>query len=208
MSKTLVERVIRWLKASARSIDDIIAIAHAMWDYGIGPDSKGLRVAEIEEALDLDLDYDPKTSVGHLEDLELVDAHFESHNEWHPVAQWMGDDGEMLFGDELDAAIREAIDALIDQMSDVSETGDTPAVADGGGATVRTVVADEFDYAPEDIDDYLLEHNEDAETLNSAVEAIEEAEGVSTNEDYGVVDFIPRAYYYRLTKRAVNLYER
>ena len=207
VSEIHVEREIRTRKRNTDSVEDQIKIIHAMWEAGIGPASEGLRAGEIEEELDLDLEYDVGTSLGHLEDIDLIDASFKSNNEWHPVAEWKGEGGEIVFGDDLDNAVREAIEALIDHMPDVPGPGDETAVADGGATTVRTVVADEFDYVPEKIDDYLRANNEDVDTLNKAVQAVKESESVSVRDDYGEIDFIPRAYYYRLSKRAVDLYE-
>lgn len=208
MSKDTIERVIRTLKQRTHSVADQVKILHALWKHSIGPTDEGFRAAETEGVLNLDLEYDPGTSLGHLKDIGLVDTYFKSHNEWHPVAQWKGDDGEIVFGDELDAAIREAIDALIDQMNGIPESGESAIVADGGATTVRSVVADAFDYEPEKIEDYLREHNEDVDTLNKAVQAVKESDDVSTTDDYGEIDFIPRAYYYRLAQDAVDLYER
>jgi hypothetical protein len=208
MSKQDVEQYIREQKHNTRSIDDHVKISHEMWEHVIPPGNKGLKASEFEESLGLDLDYDVGTSLDHLEEIDIVDAHFESHNEWHPLAEWKGDDGEIVFGDELDAAVREAIDALVEQMSNASGSGDTPAVVDGGATAVRRVVADEFDYAPEKIDDYLQENNEDVDTLNKAVQAVKESDQVVVTDDYGEIDFIPRAYYYTLTSKAVRLYEK
>lgn len=208
VSKDHIESEIRTRKDSTHSIEDQIAILHALWDSGIGPNHEGIRAAEIESSLGLDLDFDVGTSLHHLRDLELVDPHFKSHNEWHPVATWIGADGEILFGDDLSAAIRDAIKAIIDHMSDVPEPSDSRVVADGGGAVVRNVVADGFDYDPDKIDDYLRSNNEDAETLNKAVTAINENEDVEARDDYGLVEFIPRAYYYRLSNDAARLYNK
>lgn len=202
-----VESEIGTRKSSTHSTDDQIAIAHAMWDEGITPDHDGLRAAEIEERLDLDLEFNLDTSLRHLRDIDLVDTRFKSNNEWHPVATWLGDDGEILFGDELDDAIHDATEAIIDQMPDVPDAGAPSVVADGLGPTVRHVVADEFDYDPGEIHEYLREHDDDAETLNKAVSAIEESDDVESRDDYGKVEFVPRAFYYRLSHRAVGMYQ-
>jgi len=207
MTREHIESEIRTRKSKTHSVEDQTQIAHEMWNEGITPDHEGLRAAEMEDRLELDLEYNLDTSLGHLVDIELVARHFVSPNPWHPVATWLGDDGEILFGEDLDEAIQDAVEALITQMPDVPETGDSPIAADGAGPTVRHVVAEAFDYDPEGIHEYLRAHDEDAETLNTAVSAVEDSDHVESRDDYGEVDFIPRAYYYHLSERAARMYE-
>lgn len=203
-----VEHEIRSRKSDTQSIGDQIKISHAMWEAGIGPDHEGLRAAQIEDELGLSLEYNIGTSLHHLKDIEILGAYFKANTEWFPKPTWRGEDADFVFGDELDEAVREAITAVIDHMSDVPDASDSRVVADGAGGDVRRVVADEFDYDSEKIDDYLREHDEDVDTLNKAVEAIRESDDIVVRDDYGEIDFVPRAYYYRLTGRAVGLYEK
>lgn len=174
---------------------------------GIGPGHDGLRAAEVEEDLGLELKYKVDTSLHHLTDIDILDAYFKANTEWFPKPVWRGDDADFVFGDDLEEAVREAITAIRDHMSEIPEPGESGVIADGAGFTVRRVVAEEFDYDPNKIDDYLRQHD-DVDTLNKAVSAIKESDEVSCRDDYGEIDFIPRAYYYRLTERAVRLYER
>lgn len=143
-----------------------------------------------------------------ISDIDVLGAYFKADTEWFPKPTLRSEDADFVFGDELNEAVGEAITAISDHMSDIPDAGDSRVVADGAGINVRRIVADEFDYDPEKIDDHLLEHDDDVATLDKAVEAIQESDEVPVRDDYGEIDFVPRAYYYRLTGRAVGLYEK
>lgn len=44
--------------------------------------------------------------------------------------------------------------------------------------------------------------------LNDVGDAIEEADGIEVGDDYGNIGFINMPYRYRLTEKAIELYER
>lgn len=205
-----VEDHIRSRKEAADSTDDQIDIAHGLWAKGIGPDEEGLKAKEIEDKLGLDLDYNVKTSLGHLEDLGLVDEYLPAGPETLVFASWRGSDlGEVILG-EVDEAAEEGIEALIDhiQDDDIDASGDegATAVTDGGRTTVRTVVADRFDLAPDAVEAFLR-RGDQVDKLNDSVEAIDDHGAVDTRDDYGEINFINQAYRYRLTDKAVRLYQ-
>lgn len=85
---------------------------------------------------------------------------------------------------------------------------DTPAVAGDGRVTLRQVVADRFDIRiPETVEEFFRDGDR-LEKLNAAVEAIKENDEISKREDYGEISIINMPYRYRLTKWAVEQYER
>lgn len=209
MGKTHAEREIRTKKRHTRSVGEQVQIDHAMWDNAIVPNHDGIRAAEIEDRLGLDLTFNPRTSLGHLAEIDMVEEFFPPGPEVLAIAEWMGDDGEVVLG-EVDEAAEEGIEALIDDIrdSDSPEGGDAPAVADGGAATLRHVVADTFDLEPEAVEEHLKSTDDQVKALNKAVDSIEETEGFDLGDDYGRIAFINRAYRYRLTDKAIDLYQR
>lgn len=202
------ENEIRSRKRRTLSVDEQVTFSHALWDNNIDPRHDGLRRDEIVDRFDLDLEYAPKTSLDHLRDIDMVEAFFPPGPENLAIAEWMGDDGEIVNG-EVDEAAEEGIDGLINhiQDTDVPGEGGSPAVADGAGTTLRHVVADEFDLEPPAVEDHLRGSADQVETLNDAVGAIEESEAWDPQDDYGRINFIHTAYRYRLTPKAVRLYE-
>lgn len=125
------------------------------------------------------------------------------------IAEWQGSDGEIVNG-EVGVAAEEGIEGVISHVEDEGPTdeGDTPALADGGEPSVRSVVADAFDVVSEEIVGYLRTAEDRVATLNTAVEAIEESDEVSTRDDYGMIAFINMPYRYRLTKKSVELHQK
>lgn len=203
------EREIRTKKRSTHSVDEQVSISHGLWDNDIAPAHEGLKASDVEDRLGLDLEYEPKTSLGHLSDIDMVEEFFPPGPETLAIGDWMGADGEIVNG-EVDDAAEEGREGLIDHIQDTDrpEEGDSPAVADGAGLTLRHVVADTFDLEPDAVEDHLRDASDQVTTLNDAVEAIEESEAWSTRDDYGRIRFINMAHRYRLTEKAVNLYQR
>ena len=78
------------------------------------------------------------------------------------------------------------------------------ALADGAGRTVRSILATEFDVAPEAVPEYLRSESP-IDRLNAAIDAIESSREVTQSEEYGRIVFVHQAYRYRLTDRAVEL---
>lgn len=210
MAKTHVKRYIYSRKRSTDSVAEQVEIAHAMWDAGIEPNHDGLKLKEIEDTLDLELEYNVDTSVKtHLTEIDLVEEFLPPGNDTLVIAEWR-DEGEGVVNGNVDEAVDEGIENLIDHIEedDPASDEDTPAVADGGRVTLRQVVADRFDIRiPETVEEFLRDGDR-LEKLNAAVEAIEENDEMSKRDDYGEISIINMPYRYRLTEWAVEQYER
>lgn len=197
---------IRSQNGSTKSVDDQIAISHQLWENDIRPDHEGLKANEFEDELDLELDYAVRTSLGHLEDANLVEEFVPPGPSTLVIATWMDNgEGEVVNGDVQEAAT-EGIEALADDVrSDPSPDSGT-AVTDGSGATRQRVLASEFDLVPDKVTEFLLSTDRPVEVLNDAVAVLEETEGIDLGDDYGEIAFINMPYRYRLTPEAIQLY--
>lgn len=193
---------------STRSIDDQIEIAHEMWAKGIGPNHDGLKASEIEEELDVDLDFAVRTSLGHLTEADIVEEFAPPGPDTFVIATWM-DDGE---GDIVNGNVTESAEEGLEALEDDIETGPASSSAatatDGSGITHRSVVASKFDIVPDKLEEFLRTTDRPVDVLNGSVEAIEEADEVEVGDDYGEIAFINMPYRYRLTEFAVSLYEK
>jgi hypothetical protein len=205
MSKEDVKEYIHSEKRNAHSTGEQVQIAHAMWENNIGPRHDGIKRSEVEETLGLSLDHKPKTSLKHLVEIDLVKEFKNPGPDTFVIATWREEDAIINGG--VPEAAEEGIESLIRHIhrDDTPGPDDTSVVADGG-KTVRSIVAAQFDYDPESIEDYLRT-GDPVDKLNRSVEAIEEADHLETTDDYGEVRFINAAYRYRLTSKAVNKYE-
>jgi len=206
MAKKHVEREIRGEKSNARSVGEQVEISHAMWDNSISPAHDGIKRADVEKKLSLDLEHNAKTSLKHLVDIDIVEEFQRPGPDTFVIAEWRDEDA--IINGEVEEAAENGVESLIDHMHDDDpvEGDDTPAVADGAGSTIRNTVADAFDYTPAAVEEHLRT-GDSLEKLNTAVEAIEEDEDLETREDYGEIVFVNPAYRYRLTSQAVQLYE-
>lgn len=208
MGYTRAERQIRTEKNRVQNIDELVHISHGMWDYEFGPASDGIPHKEAEEELDLDLEADTRRSFEHLVDadmLEKIDKPGAPGR--YTVADWREGNDAFVMG-EVPEAAQQGIENLIEHIhdDDPASGDDSPVVADGSGTTVRSVVASEFNVMPEALEKTLRE-GDPVDRLNDAVEAIEEADDIETRDDYGEIRFINPPKHYRLTERAVELYE-
>lgn len=205
MSKRDVEDFIRRVKRNVHSIEDLVNIAHAMWDQGKLPDEQGVKRRDIEDEPQLDLDYSAKTCLRHLVEEDIVEEYRKPGPDTYVIADWH--DETFIMGMVGEAA-EEGIEALIDHVQDEDPIGgdNTTAIADGAGTTLRQVVAAKFDLKPEALEQYLR-GDDQVGKLNDAVEAIEAYDGFETRDDYGEIRFINVPYRYRLTPKAVDLYE-
>jgi hypothetical protein len=201
-----IEEAIRSKKRSTRSVNDQVAIAHAMWEKDVGPDHDGLKANEIESELGLSLDYGVRTSLSHVEEIDIVEEFLPPGPETLVIAEWMDDgDGEVVLGRVSEAA-EEGLDALANDVESIPAETEPPTATDGGGITLRSVLASEFDLKPKKIEDYLRRTDKPVDVLNRAVEAIKDADGVEIADDYGEIVFINMPYRYRLTEKAVRMY--
>jgi len=205
MAESHTKTIIRFLKGSKDSIEDITNIVLNMWDKGIGPTHEGTTRSDVESDLGISLNYAAKTGLEHAVDTRLVERDPEDSDDLpvYVIAEWMnGGSGDVVNGNVDDAA-EEAIEAIIDHIHATDPSGST-AVADGG-LTVRDVVADEFTAAASAIEG-RLRRGDLVENVNTAVEAIEESSHVSMRSDYGRITFRYGAFNYRLTPLAVTLF--
>jgi hypothetical protein len=204
MAKQDVEDYIRYHKRNAHSVDDQIKIAHAMWDRGKLPNETGVKRSDLEDELGLDLDYSVKTSLRHLEEIDIVDEYREPGPDTYVIADWHE---ETFIMGMVDEATEEGIEALIDHVQDEDPVSgdDTPVVADGAGTTLRQAVAKEFDLRPHALEDHLRGDNQ-VDKLNDAVEGIEAHDDFETRDNYGEIRFVNVPYHYRLTAFTVDLY--
>jgi hypothetical protein len=205
MSKHDVEAYILRERRNTHSRDDLVKIAHAMWDHGKHPDTTGVKRSDLEDELGLDLDYSAKTCLRHLEEIDVVDEYRKPGPDTYVIADWHE---EVFIMGMVGEAADDGIEALIDHVQDDDpiSSDDTPAVADGAGTTLRQVVAERFDLQPNALEQHLRGDNQVGK-LNDAVEAIEKHDEFQSRNDYGEIRFINVPYRYRLTPFAVDLYE-
>lgn len=206
MAKRHIEYAIRYIMRITDSTGDQIAISHAVWDEGIAPDHDGLKANDIEDELQLDLNFGVRTSLTHLEEMGLVEEINPPGPDIFVIAEWMDDgEGEIING-EVEESANEAIEALVEDLDPYSPSDGDTLTATDGGRHLRTVLSEEFDLIPEAVEDYLTTIVDPVEGLNTAVEAIEETDGVELGDDYGKIAFIRMPFKYRLTRKAVELY--
>ena len=204
MTNADLEQYIRAEKARTDSIDEQVTIAHAMWDADLDQGHDGVKRADLEDELGLDLEYNIGTSLGHLEEIDVVDTTTPSGPSWYVISERR----DTIINGEVDETAATDIERLITDMQadDPATDDETSAVADGAGVTVRTVVANEFDIMPEAVEQFLRKGDQ-VDKLNKAIDAIEDHDDVEMGDDYGRIIFRGAAYRYRLTKKAVDLCE-
>jgi hypothetical protein len=205
MAQSHAENYIRREKQSTHSVDDQVTIAHAMWGQGKLPNDQGVKRTDLEPELGLNLDYTVKTSLRHLEEINMVEEYRQPGPDTYVIADWH--DETFIMG-MVDEAAEEGIEALLEHVQDDDPVSgdDTPVVADGAGMILRQVVAEEFDLKPDALEQHLRGDNK-VDKLNDAVEGIEEHNEFETRDDYGEIRFVNVPYRYRLTAFAVDLYQ-
>ena len=202
MSKTHIEHTISALKEGTRSTNTQTKISHWLLSSGYGPESDGVKRSTIEDELNNSLGHSAKTSLSHLEDINLVEEFLERDitytiAEWHPDVFVMGKVNEVA---------TDGIESLIDDLEPLeSQNNETKIATDGSGISLREVVADAFNLQPGVVAPYLR-NGDPVDRLNHAVDAIEESEDYETADNYGKIIFRNPAYRYRLTKTATQLY--
>lgn len=205
MSKQEVDTYIHRKKQNTHSVDNLIKIAHAMWDHRKHPNEEGVKRSALVDELGLDLDYSAKTCLNHLTEIDILEEYRKPGPKTYVIADWHD---EVFIMGMVDEAADEGIEAVIDHVRDEDPISgdDTPAVADGAGITLRQVVAKQFDLQPAALEQHLR-GGDQVGKLNSAVEAIEKHDDFEPRDDYGEIRFINVPYRYRLTEFAVDLYE-
>lgn len=205
MTEDELEEYIRHEKHSTKSVDEQIQITVAMLDEPIGPLHDGVKRADLEDYLGLDLEYNIGTSLFHLDEIGIVEEFLPPGPSGYAISERLDE----IVNGRVDEVAEVDIEHLIDHIQDddpTSSDGDV-AVADGGGTTVRSVVADAFDLGPESVETFLR-RGDQVEKLNTSIDAIEENEKVERRDEYGRVVFRNAAYRYRLTEWTIEIVER
>ena len=158
MAKRHAKDYIQREKRNTHSVDDQVSIAHAMWDHEKLPGEHGVKRSDLEDELRLNLDYNVKTCLRHLEEIDVVEEYREPGPDTYVIADWH--DETFIMG-MVDEAAEEGIESLIDHVQDEDpvSSDDTPAVADGAGITLRQVVAEQFDLQSDALEQHLRGDN-------------------------------------------------
>lgn len=208
MGQRHIETAVQYLTSGAHCTEDIIDVLHAMWREGIGPAHDGIGRNDLEDELGVDLEYEPKTVLDdNAVQIGLVDQDPEDSEDLtsYIIAEWRPDDDGIVNG-EVDDAATEAIDAIIDHMHATDPGSDTTAVADGG-VTHRDVLSDAFGIDEPAAVEARLRRGDLVSNVNTAVEAIEDSDAVTTRNDYDEFSFRYEGYSYSLSNLAVELYQ-
>lgn len=198
--------------------DAMVRVLEAFFKAGIGPDDEGITSRELTDLAEIDSEYQPRTLLE-----QLVDSGFlEVSEPSGPDVFAISERRDAIVSGDVTAEAEENIEALIAHIDDelqpveLADTaperdaaGDTPptpsmAVSDGAGRTIRSILAAEFNVAPERVGSFLREGDPVAK-LNTAVTAIESSEEMAKAEDYGHIVFVKQADQYRLSETATQL---
>lgn len=192
--------IIRKTNGHQPSVDDQVTVAQTLYDEGITTEETALKedeIAELLEERDVDLEYKLRTCLDNLRDIPVIVGHFPPGSKYVPISERRD---EIIF-DEVEETVRVDRESLIEHIHDDDPDGEDelPLTADGRGATVREVIADD-DIDPEDVEHYLRSGNRDTqrERLNDAIDAIVDSDEVTKRDDYGKVVFRHKAYRYHL----------
>lgn len=207
MSEQTIARYIRERKQNTRCIADQIQIAHAMWDSSVTQSHEGIKGNDVETELELDLEYNVRTSLSHLEELGLVEEFVPPGPKTLVIAEWMDNGEGKIINGEVDVAANEGLNALAREIEPGESGGEAATATDGSGTTIRSVLAAEFNLIPDTVEEYLRTTQKPVDVLNRAVDAIEEANDINTSDSYGRIAFINMPYRYRLTEEAAEMYE-
>jgi len=141
--------IIREKNGDQPSVDDQVTVARALYDEGITTEETALKEDEIEELLeerDVDLEYKLRTCLDNLRDIPVIVGHFPPGSKYVPISERRD---EIIF-DEVKETVRVDRESLIEHIHDDDPDGEDelPLTADGRGATVREVIADDADIDP------------------------------------------------------------
>lgn len=212
-----LETHVRERKANTHSVDDQVRVAKAFYDAEIGPDDDGIKRTEVQDVLDVELEYQPGTVLEHLVDTGVLVQSEPAGPNFFAISERRDEIVNGQVSEEAEVNLNALIAHIDDELQLTSLTEEaaeqdgpqTPttapsvAIADGAGRTIRSILSSEFDIDPEQVTDFL-QSGDPVEMLNSAVEAIESSEEVTKAEDYGKIVFVRPAYRYRLSERAMN----
>ena len=213
-----LEQYIQEEKNNTHSIDDQIEVVKAFYTADIDSEHEGLKRTELVERLDIDIEYQARTVLDHLVEIGLLDKTAPPGPDVFAISERLDEIVNGRVTEEAKANIEALISHIDDELQsvelddeaaelqrpEVTTTAPSVALADGAGRTIRSILATEFDIAPERVTKYL-KSGDPIDRLNAAVDAIESSKEVSKSEDYGRIVFLNQAYRYRLTEYAKNL---
>lgn len=183
------------------SVDDQVTVAQALYDEGITSEEEALKKKEVKNLLDErgdKLEYKLRTSLDNLQDIPVIVGYFPPGSKYIPISERRD---EVIF-DEVEETVRVDREALVNhvQDDDPDEDDELLLTADGRGDIARSVIADEVEVDPENVEQYLRNGSRDTqrERLNDAIDAIIDSEEVAKRDDYGKVVFKHKAYRYYL----------
>lgn len=205
-----VESRIREENEELRSTDDQVKLVKALFDADIGPEHKGLKRTELESQLDIELEFTPGTILSHLTDIGLVQRVSPPGPDFYVISERTDE----IINGRVDEEVEQNLEGLITHIDEELHfakrsqfyEGGSIAVTDGAGRTLRSILAEEFDIAPENAESYLRK-GDSLKKLNSAIKAIEQSESITKREEYGQILFVNAPYRYRLTEKAIELAE-
>lgn len=214
-----VERYLRRELEASRTIDDQIGVVTALYEDGIGPDHDGISRSDLSDRLKNTLNYRLETILSQLVDTDLLEEFTPPGPNVFAISERRDEIVNGRIMDEAEANIDALVAHIDDELQSVEIDDEAPevddsrattdpslAVADGAGRTVRSILADEFNIPPERVPEYLRS-GDPVDRLNTAVDAIESSREVVKSEEYGRIVFVNQASRYRLTERAVELFQ-
>lgn len=204
-------------KEHTHSLDDQIEVAKAFYQGDIGPDHDGLKREEVAEQLDLDTEYQLRTILTHLVDIDILEQIEPAGPDVFAISERIDEIVNGRVEEEAERNIEALVQHIDDELQTVQleenaaewsdqgtpVTSPSVALADGAGRTIRSILALEFNIDPEHVIEFLRS-GDPVDRLNAAVEAIESSEEVMKSEDYGKILFVSPAYRYRLSQTAVE----
>lgn len=197
-------------KSHVPSVDDQVKVVKTLLDADITPNKEGRTRHELADELGSELQYNIRTLLNHLVEINLV----EEISPPSPTAFVISQRTNEIVNGEVNEEVKKNLKGLINHIDDelyVASTTpnvtDTPiAVTDGAGRTIRSILAEEFNLTPEKVESYLRKGDE-LEKLNAAVDAIKQSDSVTKGDAYDKIIFRRQAYRYRLTQKAIELAE-
>lgn len=197
-------------KGNVPSVDDQVIVVKNLLDAGITPNKEGCTRRELADKLESKLQYNIRTLLDHLVGINLI----EENSPPGPTAFVISQRTTEIVNGEVNEEVEKNLEGLISHIDDelyvastTSDITDTPiAVTDGAGRTIRSILAEEFNLAPEQVESYLRRGDE-LEKLNAAVDAIKQSDSVTKGDAYDKIVFRRQAYRYRLTQKAIEIAE-
>lgn len=195
--------IIRKKNSHQPSVGDQVTVARVLYNEGILSRGEALKEKEIKELLEkrnVELDYKLRTCLDNLREIPVIVGNFPPGSKYVPISERRDD---VIFG-EVEETVQIDQAALLDHVHDddpdEEDENELSLTTDGRGVTIRKVIANDADIAPEDIEQYLRSGSRDTQRkrLNEAIDAIMNSDGVMKRDDYGKVVFRHKAYRYHL----------